>query len=89
MRYIYLRTLTDWQMILFSGGMAEAGEFLLDAIRAAFQRRRWTVLGDHVSPSLLSQCTRLLTLYVSQPQILTVTVSYGDRHSLLEESAHT
>ena len=33
---------------VYSGGMAEAGESLLEAVRRHFAACRWTVLPDHV-----------------------------------------
>jgi glucokinase len=44
--------LLDPQMILFAGGMALAGDFLLDRIRIVFQENRWHVASDPVQIAL-------------------------------------
>jgi hypothetical protein len=36
------------QVIIFAGGMAEAGDFLLNKVRGAYQRRGWTILENEV-----------------------------------------
>ncbi len=45
---VNLCRLLDPQMVLFAGGMAEAGDFLFDRVRAAFAEHRWDVTEDHV-----------------------------------------
>jgi len=38
----------DPQMIVFAGGMALAGEFLLTRVRVAFEKHRWNIAPDNV-----------------------------------------
>ena len=48
----------DPHMILFGGGMADAGEALMEPIRRNFQELRWKVLGVSLGSSPLTTCGR-------------------------------
>jgi predicted NBD/HSP70 family sugar kinase len=41
---VNLCRVVDPDVIVFTGGLAKAGDLLLDLIRAAVQRRAWTIL---------------------------------------------
>jgi glucokinase len=43
---INLQHLVNPAVIVLGGGLAEAGDFLLDAVRDAFRRHRWTLADD-------------------------------------------
>lgn len=53
---INISRMLDPEVVIFAGGMAQAGEFLLSRIQHHFSRRTWTVLPSEVSLKLASNC---------------------------------
>ena len=53
---INISRMLDPEVIVFAGGMANAGEFLLSKIQHHFSRRTWTVLPSKVSLRIAERC---------------------------------
>ena len=53
---INISRMLDPEVIVFAGGMANAGEFLLSNIQHHFSRRTWTVLPSKVSLRIAKRC---------------------------------
>jgi glucokinase len=53
---INISRMIDPEVIIFAGGMANAGDFLLSRIKHHFMRRTWTVLPSSVKLSIAASC---------------------------------
>lgn len=53
---INISRMVDPEVIIFAGGMANAGDLLLSRVRRHFQRRTWTVLPSLVRLTIAESC---------------------------------
>lgn len=53
---INISRMLDPQVIIFAGGMANAGTFLLSRVQHHFSRRTWTVLPSKVRLKIAENC---------------------------------